>query len=101
MGNHEAGHAMVQTATALAAQRHQTGQSAMEILDIACKPWMHVGDPEFDEQEMPGTPFGDLLVEAFSPGFVYDPDSEDDGEEAWDAWWDAVGEPFAKRYNNH
>ena len=78
MGNHDAGRAMVQTATALWDQREKTGQTALEILDIACEPYRGC-DAEFDDEARPGEVFGNILTEAFRPGFVEPPGS--DGEE--------------------
>lgn len=66
MGNHSAGRAMVQVAEALAAQREKTGQSALDILDIACSPYMGC-DAEFDDSTIPGEPFANLITEAFLP----------------------------------
>lgn len=86
MGNHQAGRSMVLTATALAAQREKTGQSALEILDIACSEYKGC-DAEFDDSCYEG-PFHDLLVEAFGPH-----DSEDG-----DGFFEKIIEPFSKRY---
>ena len=55
MGNHHAGRAMVQTAIALVDQREKTGQTALEILDIACKPYEGC-DAEFDGDAETGVP---------------------------------------------
>lgn len=85
MGNHQAGQAMVQIATALAAQRAKTGQSALEILDIACSDYKGC-DAEFDDSCYEG-PFHDLLVEAFG----HDEANEDELSEK-------IIEPFSKRY---
>ena len=93
MGNHDAGRAMVQTATALAEQREKTGQTALEILDIACNPYKGC-DAEFDDDQNPEAAFGKLMIEAFAPDGKYDPANDDDGE----IWWDVVAEPFRKRY---
>lgn len=86
MGNHQAGRAMVLTATALAAQREKTGQTALEILDIACNEYKGC-DAEFDDSRYEG-PFYDLLVEAFGP---YDSEDEDE-------FFEKIIEPFSKRY---
>lgn len=100
MGNHEAGHAMVQAAEALIAVRDQTGQSAIEILEIACKPWAYVGDPEFDEEDMPLRPFGKLIREAFCPSYEYDPEADDPKKVWWDRWWDQAMQPFHQWRNS-
>ena len=49
MGNHDAGRAMVQTTLALDGQSEKTGQTALEILDIACSPYRGC-DAEFDDE---------------------------------------------------
>lgn len=86
MGNHQAGRAMVQIATALAAQRVKTEQTALEILDIACSEYKGC-DAEFDDSCYEG-PFHDLLVEAFGPH-----DNKDEDE-----FFEKIIEPFSKRY---
>lgn len=102
MGNHQAGRAMVQTALALSDQRYKTGQTAIEILDIACEPWRNC-DAEFDEEYFPDRPFGKLLQEAFadgkeySEGYVFDTTVDDEG--FWDWWSDNVLDRFRQRYN--
>ena len=102
MGNHQAGAAMVQTAMALYDQRDKTGQSAMEILDIACEPWKN-RDAEFDEEDLPHKSFGKLLIEAFAegkefrPGYVYDPEGDD--ADFFDWWSDNVLSRFSQRYD--
>ena len=100
MGNHSAGRAVVDTAKALADVRGKTGQTAMEILDIACKPYSAppMGerqggcDIEFDDEVCPDEPFGKLIIEAF--GLSYDYGSEDDEIN----WYDEVYKPFKTRY---
>jgi len=95
-----AGRAVVATATALAELREKTGQSAMEILDIACKPYAvpPIGDTHgscdisFDDDFGPGTLVGDLATEAFHP--AYDPTADEDEDE----WYDRVCHPFRRRY---
>ena len=100
MGNHTAGAAVVATATALIDVREKTGQTAIEILDIACEPYRKRTDQrfgcdiEFDDACYPGHPFGDLLGEAFDPDGAYDPNADADGE----GWYRTVIEPFRERY---
>lgn len=93
MGNHDAGRAMAQTATALADQREKTGQSPLEILDIACEPYRGC-DAEFDDARWYDEPFGRLLLEAFQPGVDYDPSTDEDGE--W--WYENIERKHSKRY---
>ena len=80
MGNHDAGRSMVATANALASVRELTGQTAQQILDIACIPWTNC-DAEFDDETEPDQPFGQILKEAFAPDWEYDPAQDEDGEE--------------------
>ena len=93
---------MVLTATALAAQREKTGQSALEILDIACMPWRNT-DAEFDEEKMPDRPFGKLIMEAFAegrefrPGYIYSLENED-ADDFYDWWSEGPGGRFRDRY---
>ena len=93
---------MVQVATALMAQRELTGQTALEILDIACLPWRNT-DAEFDEENMPDRPFGQLIMEAFADGqefrsdYVYTLDNED-GDDFYDWWSEHPGRKFRERY---
>lgn len=94
MGNHDAGRSMVQTACALDDQRARTGQSALEILDIACGPYRDT-DAEFDDERQPETQFGKLLIEAFAPQGTYDSSLDNDYQ---DQWWDEVVVPFKERY---
>ena len=102
MGNHTAGRAMAQTAVALAGQRERTGQTALDMLDIACAPWGNC-DAEFDEEDMPDRPFGQLLVEAFAdgreyrPGYVYTGENEDADDYWW--WSENVSARFSERFN--
>ena len=91
MANHEAGRAVVATATALADQRDKTGQSALEILDIACKPYNGY-DISFDDDFAPGTLVGDLATEAFHPDYDAAADSQED------EWYERVYHPFIRRY---
>ena len=98
MGNHAAGAAVVATALALLDQRDKTGQTALEILDIACAPYakqpeQRFGcDIEFDGSDWPGARFGDLLVEAFAP------DADQDLSRPSSGWWHLVKAPFNERY---
>ena len=98
MGNHAAGAAVVATALALLDQRDRTGQSALEILDVACAPCAKRPDQpfgcdiEFDGADWPWERFGDLLAEAFAP----DADQRLAADEA--LWWHRVQAPFRKRY---
>ena len=62
MGNHDAGRAMVRTALALDDQSEKTGQTALEILDIACSPYRRC-DAEFDD---------DRVVQTVSSGDCWD-----------------------------
>ena len=98
MGNHEAGFAMVKTAEALINLRETTKQSAMEILEISCKPFAYALDPEFDEADQPGQPFGELLKEVFCPEFNKPEPVEEADHDAWfeyeEAWGQSVTMPF-------
>jgi len=89
MGNHDAGRAMVATACALADQQEKTGQTALEILDIACADFRGC-DAEFDDATWEG-PFHELLQEAFGP---YDKSTDEDGE----VFYTKLIEPFSERY---
>ena len=93
MGNHDAGRAMVQTALALDDQSEKTGQTALEILDIACSPYRRY-DAEFDDERGPDRQFGQLLGRAFLEGLEYDSEADEDGE--W--WYENVVERFSQRY---
>ena len=90
MGNHDAGRAMVATATALA---EHSELEPLAILDIACEPYRGA-DAEFDDEIEPEYPFGQLLIRAFDPDGVY----EDDDDEHWEAWYEKVYDPFQERY---
>ena len=100
MGNHVVGAAVVYTAVVLAAMADKTGQTPLEILDIACEPYKKPPearfgyDAEFDGAYYPEQPFGKFLLKAFQPGVEHDPATDEDGE--W--WWENVIEPFRKRY---
>ena len=100
MGNHDAGHGIVQTAAALIAVREQTNQTAFEILEISCRPWVHIGDPEYDEEDRQGQPFGELLRETFCPDFSPpSPRDEPDYDHecvVGDLWFEQVIKPFLK-----
>ena len=93
MGNHEAGRAMVQTALALDDQSEKTGQTPLEILDIACTAYRRY-DAEFDDDPWPDHQFGQLLGRAFLEGREYNPSSDEDGE--W--WYENVVQNFMQRY---
>jgi len=93
MGNHHAGRSMVLTTLALVAQREKTGQTPLEILDIACEPYRGC-DAEFDDDLWYSTPFGKLVQEAFDPGLIYNPDADEDGD--W--WYENVSRKFSDRY---
>ena len=93
MGNHDAGRAMVQTTLALDGQSEKTGQTALEILDIACSPYRGC-DAEFDDEPDPNRQFGQLLGRAFLEGLEYDSETDEDG--AW--WYENVIERFSQRY---
>ena len=93
MGNHDAGRAMVQTALALDDQSERTGQTPLEILDIACAPYRGY-DAEFDDERGPDHQFGRLLGRAFLEGLDYDSETDEDGE--W--WYENVVERFSQRY---
>ena len=92
MGNHEAGRVMVETALALDEVLGKTGQTPIEILDIACRPYRGC-DAEFEEAIFPEHPFGQLPGHVFLDG-PYDAQDDPEG----DPWWDKVVEKFKKRY---
>ena len=97
MGNHDAGHAMVQIATALAAQRGKTGQTPLEILDIACSEYRGC-DAEFDDDAVPSTTFGELITEGFMPEGGK-PDGLDlSTEDGFEWWYENVYGKFSERY---
>lgn len=102
MGNHSAGRAMVQTATALAHQRSKTGQTALEILDIACRPYERC-DAEFDDDAVPGELFGNLITEAFAPDLGVEGAAtrmaDMSPDDAFDWWYNEVYEKFSNRYS--
>ena len=106
MGNHVVGAAVVNTALALAAVADKTGQTPMEILDIACEPWKKPPeassgyDAEFDDAYHHEHPFAQLLLKAFQPGVKYDPATDNPDEWNQGEWWsENVLEPFRKRYS--
>lgn len=90
-------------------KRRQPGDTALNILDEACGPHRNC-DAEFDDDRDPGTPFGDLLIEAFAPGEAFniwetlEPDgghTKKESERAAgevDRWWELVIDPFNERY---
>ena len=82
MGNSQAGRAMVQTALALRDIAGQTGQTPLEILDIACEAYRGC-DAEFDEDTFPDHPFGQLLGQAFL-NVPYEIRKDPEG----DIWWE-------------
>ena len=92
MGNHTVGAAMVKTAVAL--WENPLHPPPLEILDIACEPYLNT-DAEFDDEPYHDRPFGQLLYLAFGLGDAYEPDKDTDGE--W--WFENIYMPFRKRYN--
>ena len=98
MANYQAAISIFHTALALAKLREKTGQTALEILDIACEPWRGMdadvgGDSDCDHDQ----PFGKLLCEAFDPAGKWD----EKGKLSDDEWrqYDArVYDPFIQRY---
>ena len=92
MGNHDAGRAMVATATALA---EHSELEPLAILDIACEPYRGP-DAEFDDEMEPEYPFGQLLIRAFDPDGGHGAALVDDVAE--EAWYEKVYEPFKERY---
>ena len=93
MGNHQAGQNMVAVTLALYNVRKETGQTAQQILDIACNPWNNC-DAEFDDEMLPDHTFGQIIKEAFAPDLEYDPNQDQDGEQ----WYDQVCRPFRTQY---
>jgi hypothetical protein len=91
MGNHQAGHAIVTVALAIA-KRRKPDETALDILDEACSEYRGC-DAEFDDSCHLGEPFADLLKEAFAPDVGFSDD--DDGQEDF---YDKVVTPFCKRY---
>ena len=91
MGNHDAGRAMVKCAEALFDQMEKTGQTALEILDIACKGYEGC-DAEFDDSADPDQKFGKLITMAFAP--EYDKSTDLNGE----GWFFNAYDPFSQRY---
>lgn len=121
MGNQAVGDAVgPQAEEALRAR--QPDETALGILDRLCSPWRNTDaewessdpanpscvHPEFDKytDPHPKAALGMLMVEAFAPNGLADLpryeamfDADDPGEEdACDAWWDEVYEPFKQRY---
>ena len=100
MGNHAVGRAMVQTAEALIKVRAITGQTPLDILDIACGPYKKPPDAafgydaEFDDSTNPGEPFGDLIIKAFAPEGKYDSEADPDS----DIWFEEIYTKFSDRY---
>ena len=96
MGNHTVGRAMVHTAEVLAAVRDRSGQTALQILDAACREWSGY-DAEFDDALEPDTIFGKLMLEAFAPPV---PDGMDFRSDEGDIWWEKHAyDPFRQRYD--
>ena len=105
----EAAQAMVRIALALDAQSEKTGQTPLEILDIACINYSQY-NPEFDGQGSPDSQFGQLLGRAFLEGKEYDPgksehesehegEHEDEHEGEYQEWWyENVILKFNQRY---
>ena len=90
---HEAGGAMVQIALALDDQSEKTGQTPLEILDIACVNYRGY-NAEFDDERSPHSQFGELLGRAFLGGREYDPGTDEGGK--W--WYENVVRKFSQRY---
>ena len=90
---HEAARAMVQIALALDDQSEKTGQTPLEILDIACINYRKY-NAEFDDEGSPDSQFGQLLGRAFLGGREYDPSTDQDGK--W--WYENVFLKFNQRY---
>jgi hypothetical protein len=96
--------------------RRKDGESALDILDLACNPWRGADaefestdpdnpsqvHPDYDDYRVLPSPMALLLVEAFAPnGLAELPryESEKPDDDAYgDAYWDEVIEPFEKRY---
>lgn len=121
MGNHAAGKA-IGLAAELALSRRQPGDTALGLLDAACRG--HRGcDAEFESEDPdnpgqvhpdfmdycdphPKAALGMLMLEAFAPNGVADltkyapmlTDKGPDGDAACDLWWAEVYEPFRQRY---
>lgn len=127
MGNHAAGKA-VGLAAELALSRRRPGETALDLLDAACRGY-HGTDAEF-EAEDPDNPgrvhpeFGDyrdphpkaalgmLMLEAFAPNGVadlaryapmlgtcsQDEEAQAAQDAAYDLWSAEVDEPFTRRY---
>lgn len=127
MGNHAAGKA-IGLAAELALSRRRPGETALALLDAACRGY-HGADAEF-EAEDPNNPgqvhpeFGDyrdphpkaalgmLMLEAFAPNGVTDlaryapmlgTDPLNDPDQAaqdaaYDLWAAEVDDPFSRRY---
>ena len=101
----EAAEAIVRIALALDDQSEKTGQTPLEILDIACVNYRQY-NPEFDGQGSPDSQFGQLLGRAFLEGKEYDPgtiehegEHEDEHEGEYQEWWyENVILKFNQRY---
>jgi len=118
MGNNRLGASMASITEALVPRRRE-GETALDLLDAAADAAGIRGmDADFDGQDRPGEPLGDLLFEAFSPNGIADIEryeevsqSIDDGEVEYgtpeheaaqaefDAMYEAVYGGFRKRYD--
>lgn len=117
MGNHEAGRA-IGTMVLTLIDRRKPGESALDILDLACEPYRTCDaefeavdpkdprrvNPEYSDYRFLPSPMAVLLVEAFAPNGLadlprYGKAYDNDDEEGIDAYWDEVIDPFKKRYD--
>jgi hypothetical protein len=103
MGNHDAGRSAVRTAEAIL--RRRTTETALALLDEACGPLRdHYSpgsgcDAEFDDECLPNTAFGRLLIEAFAPGERFESKPGDRECECEDRHYERVIAPFRARYH--
>lgn len=122
MGNHAIAREVGPAAEA-ALRNRKPGESALDILDRLCNEWRDCdAEWEAEDPDRPGfvhpdfgsytdphpkAALGMLMIEAFAPNGLADldryrpmieADSPDD-EEACDAWWKEVYEPFNRRYD--
>jgi len=100
MGNHAVGGAFVACAM-IAAGRRRDGETAMQILDeVADASGVRGMDAEFDDATCFGTPFCDLIIEAFGDPRDFKARYEDDqeSEEAYQRFQDGPYDAFRERY---